>query len=117
MATTKPRPLAIVTGASRGIGYELAWQFAEHGYDLIIAAEDAAINDAASHRRRQQVEAMQVDLAAEDGVERLYQQIHRHGLKRTVGRLWSSPLGECRGEQCECHVDIPICGLPPLARG
>lgn len=49
MATTKPRPLAIVTGASRGIGYELAWQFAEHGYDLIIAAEDAAINDAASH--------------------------------------------------------------------
>jgi len=31
---------AVVTGASSGIGYELARQFAEHGYDLLIAAED-----------------------------------------------------------------------------
>jgi short-subunit dehydrogenase len=32
--------LALVTGASSGIGLELARQFAEHGYDLIINAED-----------------------------------------------------------------------------
>lgn len=33
-------PLAVVTGASSGIGHELARQFAEHGFDLIVAAED-----------------------------------------------------------------------------
>src|ERR1700757_4640040 len=40
-----PTQLALVTGASSGIGFELAKQFAEHGYDLVVAAEDEAIND------------------------------------------------------------------------
>ena len=44
---------------------QLAWQFTEHRYDLIIAAKDAAMTTPpSSSRRRQQVEAMQVDLAA-----------------------------------------------------
>src|SRR3954447_22984567 len=42
------RALALVTGASSGIGRELAKQFAEHDFDLVIAAEDDAIADAAS---------------------------------------------------------------------
>ena len=47
MGASEPRPLALVTGASSGIGFELARQFAEHGFDLVIAAEDAAINTVA----------------------------------------------------------------------
>ena len=31
------RPLAVVTGASSGIGYHLARCAAEHGYDLVVA--------------------------------------------------------------------------------
>jgi len=37
-----------VTGASSGIGYELAKQFASHDFDLIVAAEDARIADVAT---------------------------------------------------------------------
>ena len=48
MDNSSTRPLAVVTGASSGIGYELAKQFAEHDFDLIVAAEDTDINRAAS---------------------------------------------------------------------
>lgn len=41
------RPLAVVTGASTGIGLELARQCAQHGYDLVIAADETEIESAA----------------------------------------------------------------------
>lgn len=40
MTDANIRPFAVVTGGSNGIGFELARQFAENGYDLLIAAED-----------------------------------------------------------------------------
>jgi short-subunit dehydrogenase len=51
-APTTGRPLAVVAGASSGIGYELARQFAEHGFDLLIAAEDVGIERAGADLRR-----------------------------------------------------------------
>ncbi|OFJ51672.1 SDR family NAD(P)-dependent oxidoreductase [Mycolicibacterium grossiae] len=45
MTQTTRKPLALVTGASNGIGLELAKQFARHGYDLVVAAEDAGIEE------------------------------------------------------------------------
>jgi uncharacterized protein len=68
------RPLAVVTGASTGIGYELAVCCAEAGFDLIVAADEAAIEDAASALRRlgAAVEALEVDLATVEGGDRLY---------------------------------------------
>ena len=67
-------PLAVVTGASRGIGLELAKQFAEHGFDLLINAEDDAVHDAAAQLRGNgaQVQSCQADLTLYEGVERLY---------------------------------------------
>ena len=41
------RPLAVVTGASTGIGYELAKLCAENGFDLLIAADEPRIETAA----------------------------------------------------------------------
>jgi short-subunit dehydrogenase len=40
------RPLAVITGASSGIGYELAKLAAEDGYDLVIAADEPSIVEA-----------------------------------------------------------------------
>lgn len=65
------RPLALITGASRGIGAELAGVFAERGHDLLVVAEDAAIGDAAERLRRHgtEVQAVTADLADPHGVE------------------------------------------------
>ena len=73
--TTTTNEFAVVTGASSGIGYELARQFARHGYDLLIVAEDAGIEQAADNLRRDgrnQVTAVRADLATYEGVERAY---------------------------------------------
>jgi short-subunit dehydrogenase len=73
-ATTGSRPLALITGASSGIGYELAKQFAEHGYDLVVNAEDDAIRDAAQQLAASgaHVEPVQADLTDPAQVESLY---------------------------------------------
>ncbi|MFZ5779949.1 MAG: SDR family NAD(P)-dependent oxidoreductase [Pseudomonadota bacterium] len=66
-------PLAVVTGASTGIGFELARQCARRGFDLVIAADESEILDAA-HRLRQEgagVEAVEADLATTEGVDRV----------------------------------------------
>ena len=67
------RPLAMVTGASSGIGFELAKRCAEEGFDLLIAADEAI--DEASRALREAgagVQAVEADLATSDGVARLY---------------------------------------------
>ena len=67
------RPLAVVTGASSGIGLELARCCAENGFDLVIAADEPQINDAAGALRASgaRVDAVEADLATTDGVDRL----------------------------------------------
>jgi short-subunit dehydrogenase len=72
---------AVVTGASSGIGLELAKQFAKNGFDLMIVAEDEGIFDAASEIEAlgARVEPVQLDLASEDGVEEFYEQIESRG--------------------------------------
>jgi uncharacterized protein len=81
MATDTRRPLALVTGASSGIGYELAREFAEHGYDLIIAAEDDELTTATSRLKDAgaHVDAVRVDLAEPAGVDELYQHVAHDG--------------------------------------
>lgn len=41
MSDSDTRPLALVTGASSGIGLELAIQLAGRDHDLVVCAEDA----------------------------------------------------------------------------
>jgi uncharacterized protein len=79
--TTPTRPLAVVTGASSGIGLELARTFASEGHDLIVAAEDDAIGSAAATigELGAAVEPVQVDLATDAGVDQLHDRIKADG--------------------------------------
>jgi short-subunit dehydrogenase len=71
------RPLAVVTGASSGAGYELARIAAEKGYDLVAAADSTELVEAAQsfHQGGVRVDQLQADLATRDGVNRLVQLI------------------------------------------
>jgi short-subunit dehydrogenase len=81
LAANPRRKFAVVTGASTGIGYELAKQLAENGYDLIVAAEEGAIVESAQSLRQLggEVNAVKVNLAKPAGVKSLYREIERSG--------------------------------------
>jgi short-subunit dehydrogenase len=65
---------AIVTGGSTGIGFELAKRCLDSGYDVLMAADEPQILDAAASLRGsgKQVEALEVDLSTIEGVDKLY---------------------------------------------
>ena len=76
--------LAVITGASSGIGYELARCAIESGFDLLVAANEPAIHQAGQRLERHAaglkdetrrsapvIDTLEVDLATAAGVERL----------------------------------------------
>jgi short-subunit dehydrogenase len=73
----KPGRLAVVTGASTGIGLELARLCAQQGYHLIIAADERLIEDAALELEATGVSCtpVQCDLATAEGVQQLIRTI------------------------------------------
>lgn len=74
--TSGSRPFAVVTGASSGIGLELARQLLERGHDVLVCAEDAELDTAADQLRAgadgaATVQPVRADLTTADGVETL----------------------------------------------
>jgi short-subunit dehydrogenase len=80
MATETKRRFAVVTGASSGIGFELARQCVDHDFDVLICAEDSGIERAAVRlgAAGALVVPVRADLATHEGVENLVQAIRSH---------------------------------------
>jgi uncharacterized protein len=75
------RQFAIITGASSGIGRELAKVCAREGFDLLIAADEPEIETAAEEIRAlgATVETVLADLSTIEGVDRLVDAANRLG--------------------------------------
>ncbi|SDG09376.1 Short-chain dehydrogenase [Lentzea fradiae] len=75
--------LAVVTGASSGIGYELAKVFGDNGFDVVVVAEDERVSDAASQLALRcggvRIEAVRADLTTYDGVETVVSALRAKG--------------------------------------
>jgi uncharacterized protein len=71
------RNLALVTGASSGIGLELARQFASHDFDVVVVAEDAELATAAAELRGTgaTVHEVRADLRSSQEVERVWHEV------------------------------------------
>lgn len=90
MATATPpdssdvRPLAVITGASSGIGYELARKFGENGYDLVVVSDNREKLTNAAETLRQVtgeagIDVVQADLTTPEGVTKVYEKLQSLG--------------------------------------
>jgi uncharacterized protein len=81
------RKFAVITGASSGIGYELARVFGENGYDLLINSSGERLEKATSDLKSLGVEvtSVQSDLSTYEGVEQLWREIE--GTRRPVDAI------------------------------
>lgn len=84
MTDAATRKTALVTGATSGIGYEIAKLLAKDGHDLILAARSQARLDAVAEEFREgyggRVEIVAVDLARDDGAGKVFQAVDDAGL-------------------------------------
>lgn len=73
--------LALVTGASSGIGLSLAKELAARGYDLVVASAGERLQTATEQLRSSSVEVLpvQADLATRDGVQTLWNEVRSTG--------------------------------------
>ena len=93
--------LAVVTGASTGIGLELARLCAKQGWDLVIAADEPLIEDAARELAETGISCtpVQCDLSTAEGVAQLVRAIED-------GR----PSGRCAAGECGARLGQGVLG-------
>ena len=121
-----PRPLAVVTGASSGIGYHLARIAVEHGYDLVVAA-DTPLEDAVADFKSlgcERVDVVQCDLATRQGVDDLIDRLQGRevdALLANAGHGLGGPFLEQDFEAIQHVIDTNVTGtiylLQQAARG
>jgi uncharacterized protein len=124
MDSSSTRPLALVTGASGGIGADLARELARHGHDLILAARGVAPMEILADELRNRgaaVTVMAADLSQPAAAAALVQDIADLGLAVDV-LINNAGLGECgrfdRGDpdRIDQMLQVNIVALTALTR-
>jgi short-subunit dehydrogenase len=113
------RKLALVTGASTGIGLELARCAAEDGCDLIIVANEPEIESAAAELRGHggSVDTVQADLGSHDGLDKLWAAVrdrHIDYLLANAGRGAGGAFAEQDWQPIKDVIDVNVTGTVSL---
>lgn len=101
--------LALITGASSGIGYEMAKKFTEEGHDLIVTGLHDRISEAADSLKffGTDVKFIQADLAHRSGVEKLYEFVKAQGTPLDITVL-NAGAGVAGDFACETNIEDEI---------
>lgn len=119
------RSTALVTGASSGIGLEIAKLLAARGYDLCLTARNAEalarLADELAAEHRVATTVIVADLAAPDGVDRLLEAVRQRGigvdlLVNNAGFGWSGAFATMPESELVAMLQVNVVALTRLAR-
>jgi len=117
--------IAIVTGASKGLGYAIAQRFVQSGADVVIAARsEAPLQQAAaslSEGGSSRVHAVACDVATAEGVQRLYDAaMQAYGrvdiVVNNAGVSAARPFAEVSDEDWQADLDLKLFAAIRLTR-
>jgi len=108
-----PETLAVVTGASTGIGYQLARRALEDGHALLICADEEEIHTAAEKLRSLggDVEAMVVDLATREGVDTFWNVVQSRDIDlffANAGRALGNAFHDQSWDEIKRRIDLNV---------
>lgn len=109
-------PVALITGASRGIGAATARRFAAEGYDLLLVARTLADLDGLATELRglgRRVETLPLDLTQVEAIAPALAELLGRGLVPSVvinnaGAAWTGPLAEMRIERWQWLLQLNL---------
>jgi short-subunit dehydrogenase len=109
----QPAGLALVTGASSGIGRAFAGILAGKGYDLVIASDETRIHGVAADLQRdgRQVVSTEVDLSQPAEVERLHQTVQEQSAPLAVAVLNAGIGAHGRFDEIDLEDDLKVIDL------
>jgi short-subunit dehydrogenase len=122
---TRAGETALVTGASGGIGLELAREFAAHGFDLIVVARRASELEAAAERFRKdhgvRVHVLPIDLLVPGAPAKLVQQVESDGhqvdvLVNNAGLMEMGGFADIAIDRHERLLQLNVAVLTSLTR-
>ena len=124
-AQQRPTPLALVTGASSGIGYQYARLLAEKGYDLLLVSnEEIRIAEVARELRRQfgvRADGLCRDLSLADAADSLFEYTRQQGfevevLVNNAGVFFFDDLTETDSRRIERMIGLHVQTVTMLCR-
>ena len=123
--TLKQRPVALVTGASSGMGREFARVLAERGYDLIVTARRGdrllELKQELESAHGVSVASIPGDLNSADGATRLFRQVQSQGhrvdlLINNAGFGFFGSFLEQTAEEIDAMIQVNVIALTTLTR-